>query len=294
MAKKWFSIFLLGLVFLLAKTAECSAEPTYTYVKHVKLIIGERAAEVNYQPKTMAQAAYEKDGRTLVPFRFLGESLGATIAWDAGHKQAKLTLGENKVAVTVGSRAAYVNDKLTSLDVPAESTNGSLFVPLRFMSESLGASVDYDADTKTITIDHINTDEWVWYTTPGSKLKYKHPKAWTVRSVDSDNMVVFISPNKTELFCYWTEKTPEENYAALKQLADEKGWTFEGEYLNGKDLDQGYELQFSRYDVEKNGSIWYICYVEPFQKGNSLLGEVIMDENVFGLDNNVAYEILES
>jgi S1-C subfamily serine protease len=65
------------------------------------------------------------------------------------------TSGEsNKVLVNmqIGNKTAYVDGVPVSLDVPPQIINGRTLVPIRFVSENLGAEVNWDSDTKTVTI----------------------------------------------------------------------------------------------------------------------------------------------
>ena len=65
------------------------------------------------------------------------------------------TSGEsNKVLVNmqIGNKTAYVDGVPVSLDVPPQIINGRTMVPIRFVSENLGAEVNWDQDTKTVTI----------------------------------------------------------------------------------------------------------------------------------------------
>jgi len=65
------------------------------------------------------------------------------------------TSGEsNKVLVNmqIGNKTAYVNGVPVSLDVPPQIINGRTMVPIRFVSENLGAEVNWDSNTKTVTI----------------------------------------------------------------------------------------------------------------------------------------------
>jgi len=60
----------------------------------------------------------------------------------------------NKILINmqIGSKTAYVNGSPISLDVPPQITNGRTLVPIRFVSENLGADVGWDGTTKTVTI----------------------------------------------------------------------------------------------------------------------------------------------
>lgn len=295
MKNKLLFIVFLGAVFLFCGSAICAADDFYSYYKHVELFVGDREAEVNHETTMMPQPAYAKGGRTLVPFRFLGESLGATIAWDANKQQAKLTMGDNQVTVTVGSQAAYVNNKPVTLDVPAEISNGSLFVPLRFMSESLGAAVDYDSDLELITVDCVNSADWEWYTAPITEIKYKHPRDWTVSTKKENNVVVFTSPHGSELGIYAVDISPKDTYAPVKKTAEENGWEYEWETLNVPgDINQGYQLVYSAYDEEKDAYLWYIIEVGQLEDQCSLVSEMFADEDSFDVDPYIGSIIFNS
>lgn len=120
----------------------------------VELQIGSRSAYVNGVRKDLDAPPFIENGRTLVPFRFIGEALGAKIDWIAEEKKAVYMLNNVKVEVIIGSTVAYVNGKPITLEVPAKISNGRTFVPLRFVSEALGASVIWEAQTKRIVITY--------------------------------------------------------------------------------------------------------------------------------------------
>ncbi|MDR2615635.1 MAG: substrate-binding domain-containing protein [Oscillospiraceae bacterium] len=96
--------------------------------------------------KTVASdvAPVVKDGRTLVPLRVVTETLGASVEWDAGKNQAIIETAAYTVVFTLGSKTYTVNGAQKTLDVPAEARDGRTLVPLRALSESIGAEVSYD------------------------------------------------------------------------------------------------------------------------------------------------------
>lgn len=82
--------------------------------------------------------------RTLVPMRKTFESLGAGVAWNQD-EQAAYAIGNGKLMIMpVGSNVVKVNGEDVTSDVPIQIINDRTLVPLRFVSELLGADVKYD------------------------------------------------------------------------------------------------------------------------------------------------------
>jgi hypothetical protein len=120
----------------------------------IVLQIGSKSAYIDNERVELDEAPFTENGRTLVPFRFIGEALKAEILWDSNLKKASYILDGNRVDVILGSNTAYVNDEPVTLDVPPMIKNGRTFVPIRFVTEALGASVIWEANTKKIYITY--------------------------------------------------------------------------------------------------------------------------------------------
>ena len=123
--------------------------------KVIKLTIGLTEAAIDGKPYTLDAAPFIKlqVSRTLVPLRFVSEALGARVDWRAAARQVVIQDGATGIILTIDSPEVLVNSAPVTLDCPAElHPPGRTFVPLRFVSETLGARVDWDAATKTITI----------------------------------------------------------------------------------------------------------------------------------------------
>ncbi|MDR6879581.1 stalk domain-containing protein [Bacillus sp. 3255] len=88
-----------------------------------------------------------KEGRTLVPFRKLFETLGFTVQWveNDGDRKAIGTKNGLSIELTIDSKNAIVNDSHIALDVPAQIIDGSTMVPLRFVSENSGYRIDFSS-----------------------------------------------------------------------------------------------------------------------------------------------------
>lgn len=93
-----------------------------------------------------------KNGTTLVPLREIFEALGAQVKWDQATKTVTAIKGKTTVKLAIGSTQASVGNQQIRLTQAAQIIEGKTFVPLRFVSEALGAKVEWNAQTKVITI----------------------------------------------------------------------------------------------------------------------------------------------
>lgn len=90
------------------------------------------------------------NGRTLVPLRAICEALGADVKWDGDTQTVTILKDNTEVKLIIGG-VAYVNGKLVTLDVPAKIVNNRTLVPIRFLSESMGCTVNWD-DTAMVVL----------------------------------------------------------------------------------------------------------------------------------------------
>lgn len=98
------------------------------------------------------------DDRTMVPMRKIFETLGAKVEWNAEMRMALATYKTNVIAVRMDADSFFVTDVLTNetkdiaLDVPAQIVKDRTLIPLRAVSEALGKTVDWDGNTRTVSI----------------------------------------------------------------------------------------------------------------------------------------------
>ena len=125
----------------------------------VELTIGSQKAKMNGKEMLIDQASIPTivKGRTFVGVRLMGEVVFnnlAKIDYDAKTQTVYYELGNKKIELYIGKNYALVNGNKVTLDVPPFIKNGRTFVPLRFVSENLEASVAFNAKTQTITISY--------------------------------------------------------------------------------------------------------------------------------------------
>jgi len=100
-----------------------------------------------------------REGRTMVPVRFVGEALGLDVTWNGATREVTASSGDTTVLLTIDSRVARVNGSVQYLEVPAFIVEGRTLVPVRFMAESLGCYVSWEATSRTVYIDSSPEDQ---------------------------------------------------------------------------------------------------------------------------------------
>jgi hypothetical protein len=117
---------------------------------------GEITVKINDKKLTFDAEPYTKEGRTLVPFRKILEELGTEVSWDSEKQIVTAKKNATEMSLKIGINYGYVNGNKVNLDVPPEIYGGRTFVPLRFISENLGAEVNWEGSTNTVFITYNN------------------------------------------------------------------------------------------------------------------------------------------
>ena len=97
------------------------------------------------------------NGRTLVPIRIISETLGAQVDWDSATKTVNISYYNDKIVLKIDDKNAYINDTIVELDVTAKTIKGRTMVPIRFISEALGAEVGWVQETSTVIVNKEST-----------------------------------------------------------------------------------------------------------------------------------------
>ena len=100
-----------------------------------------------------------KWGRTVVPIRAIVEALGGTISWEGTERKVTIDFNNTTIELWIDKPQAKVNGVMKWIDpknhnVKPIIVNKRTMLPLRFVAESLGCTVDWNPDTKTITITY--------------------------------------------------------------------------------------------------------------------------------------------
>ena len=90
------------------------------------------------------------NGRLLVPIVRIYGALGITVSRDGDNIVAAAP--RRTIALRLGSDIARIDNQTIRMDGPATEIDGATYVPLRFVADSLGAAVSYDAKAARVDV----------------------------------------------------------------------------------------------------------------------------------------------
>ena len=91
-------------------------------------------------------------GYTMVPARFIGESLGLNVDWHPVKRQVSFSGPGRDVMLTIDKTTANINDQPYAMPFAPLIRDSYTLVHVRFVSEAFQCKVDWDANTRQVTI----------------------------------------------------------------------------------------------------------------------------------------------
>jgi copper amine oxidase-like protein len=131
------------------------ADADTTVAEAAKFVIGNAEYQVGEEVKTADVAPYIKDGRTMLSLRYVAEAMGVAsdnIMWDQATRTVTIFKGDRVAQVTIGSNKLMVGGAAVTMDTVAEIKDGRTCLPVSFVAKALGADVEWDGATRTVTI----------------------------------------------------------------------------------------------------------------------------------------------
>ena len=116
----------------------------------LKLIIN--GTEVTCDPAPFIEA-----NRTFVPLRLISEKLGSTVYWEPKEQKIVVWNECNKLVLQINNQTMTVNDEATQMDVAPMIRDSRTFIPIRYVSQALGATPIWDAFSRSISIQETAT-----------------------------------------------------------------------------------------------------------------------------------------
>ncbi|OMF14218.1 hypothetical protein BK131_12075 [Paenibacillus amylolyticus] len=98
------------------------------------------------------QDPLQQSGRVMVPVNAILEAMGAEVTWDKTAKTVTAVLNDQTLVLKIGSSTATVNGETLEIDAPAIIQNSRTLVPVRFISEGLGLTVNWDQTAAQVSL----------------------------------------------------------------------------------------------------------------------------------------------
>ncbi len=99
------------------------------------------------------QPYIDENYRTMVPLRFVAEGLEARVDWDSEKRAVTVSRNGKKLIFTIDSTQVHDGDQSRTMDTVPVIRQGRTLIPLRYVSEYLGARVDWNGTWLRATID---------------------------------------------------------------------------------------------------------------------------------------------
>ncbi|HOC52448.1 MAG TPA: stalk domain-containing protein [Caldisericia bacterium] len=206
-------------------------------------------------------------GRSLVPIRAIIEELGGTVDWDGVERKVTIKFKDKTIELWIDKKVAKVNGTSKELDVPPMILNGRTMLPLRFVTEELGCAVDWNGDTKTVTITYKQESQQII-----DKISSEGEKIFTSSGGElilSDGTKLSVSPNSFSKDTKVTLKSIiNPSFSSIDTLGFEITGLkdLKGEitlYVNGEKNLKNEELNIFGYDFDNDEKIDFNYNYEP-------------------------------
>ena len=154
MKKVAIGVLALSLAFCAIPKADAATKVTE---KKVQVFVDSKELKFDQSPII-------KNGRVLVPVRGIYEALGAEVQWNQKEKSIKATTKDKRtIELTIGSKQATINNiGIMTLDEGAQIVNNRTMVPVRFVSQSMGADVEWEQASKTVKVNNLEILGYKW------------------------------------------------------------------------------------------------------------------------------------
>lgn len=117
--------------------------------------------EFNGSAEKLGKASFlDSSGSVYVPLRMVSDMLKTVVIWNEAANEVSIYAPGHTVQLKPGSQSAIHNGQSIQLTAPSKIKNGSVYVPLRFIAQSLGAQVGWTASKRTVTISDPEVNEW--------------------------------------------------------------------------------------------------------------------------------------
>lgn len=212
-----------------------------------------------------------QNDRTLVPVRFVAESLGYAVDWNSEEHTAVIDSG--RIIFYIGTNQAIVDGERMLLDVKSVLINNRTMVPLRIIAETLGCTVDWFECNRTVLINSRNLDKTemsVFERLNQSGLFWNYETGTVEYLVWKNNYATLEEASNPMNFHSWWVERPRERSNLENQKLD---CTIVMRTFNAEDLAQVKDMFYTIYPTKVDeaykimiktvcGELWQTFYNE--------------------------------
>ncbi|MBC7195241.1 MAG: hypothetical protein H5U37_06265, partial [Caldisericia bacterium] len=124
---------------------------TLNLLNTIKFKIGDSNYYIDGVKKTSDAKPFVFGGRTMVPIRIIGESLGYDVLWKNGIVELKK--GDLIIRFFINERRILINEKEFYIDSSPIIKDGRTYLPIRYVAEALNLIVSWIEETKEVIIE---------------------------------------------------------------------------------------------------------------------------------------------
>ncbi|WP_353095121.1 copper amine oxidase N-terminal domain-containing protein [Tissierella praeacuta] len=236
-----------------------------------------------------------ENGRTLIPIKFISEELGFDAKYIEESGRVNIKKDDRNIEITIDSDKAKVNNKEVELDVKPFTKENMIFVPLRFISESLGEEVIWDEKNKIALVGKFPGEAKV----ENTFLYFNNEHSYTLNLPNSWKEETIIKTEDGTLYVYdkkTAKKFIEDGHESFGPVFEIR-WSdypiiatlpYEGDYIlsykDGMYSEALFCRDFQFYPETKDS------YMKIFNEAQDVLGSFkVVDEGAFVEDDNKNY-----
>lgn len=236
-----------------------------------------------------------ENGRALVPIKFISEELGFDAKYIEKFGIVNIKKDDRNIEITIGSNKAKVNNKEVELDVKPFTKENMIFVPLRFISESLGEEVIWDEKNKIALVGKFPGEAKI----ENTFLYFNNEHSYTLNFPNSWKEEAIIKTEDGTLYVYnkkTAKKFIEDGYESFGPVFEIR-WSdypiiatlpYEGDYIlsykDGMYSEALFCRDFQFYPETKDS------YMKISNEAQDVLGSFkVVDEDTFVEDDNKNY-----
>lgn len=234
--------------------------------------VGDNILSVNKKDISVEKPFIAGDGVTMVPLRVITEAFGAEVKWDGETRSITIIYPDVTLGFTVGSKSVTVNDHTEQLEeAPVILGDGTTMVPLRFISETFGAEVAWDAETGGITVTKTAVAETGSTVQAAIDKEYitdsyygwsmKNPSNFTIDEISSDCRKLYFINGSTKLYVDILKPSDTSSTLSLDKVVTNAKKNFSNKIISKAAKEKnsnGDEYAVIQYKDEKQ---LYACYI---------------------------------